>query len=116
VRRLDSSVAGQQRGLRAPGEDAAQRGGWTAVQRGGKAGRMETRDSEMHRAEPLVDSRRRCCGREHASEFILAVGGTAAGPFGLQAARRWAPWGEVGEAELEVGAAPSPVPQSRGDG
>jgi hypothetical protein len=39
----------------------------------------------------------------------------AAGPFGLQAARRWAPWGDVGEAELEVGAAPSPVPQSRSD-
>jgi hypothetical protein len=29
---------------------------------GGKAGRIETRDGETHRAEPLVDSWRSCCG------------------------------------------------------
>jgi hypothetical protein len=53
TRRLDSSAAceplarmrrdaaaGQHRGLRAPGEDAVPRGGWTAVRRGGKAGQM----------------------------------------------------------------------------
>jgi hypothetical protein len=83
------AVAGQQRGLRAPGEDVARRGGWTAVRRGGKAGRMETRDSETHRAELLVDSRRRCCGAR-ARVGVCSSGG------------RDASWGRGREAATEA--------------
>jgi hypothetical protein len=39
------------------------------------AGRMETRDGETHRAEPLVDSRRSCCGATRV------VGGEDAEPL-----------------------------------
>jgi hypothetical protein len=50
---------------------------------GGMAGRMETRDSETHRAEPFVDSRRSCCGATRV------VGGEDAEPLvGEESSRR----------------------------